>query len=204
MRSLRPDPGPKWIVAVPDQRCATSLTLVLRPHPGTESWRCPKSAEHESYRRHPRGVRALCANFPGEYWRELDRERAYPTEFVARADRGRLSRRADPGGIRRQRPADLGGGRDPGRGPRLRLQRRGLPRADVHHGHDPAARQRRAEAALSARDRHRRTAPAGLRRDRADLRHRYAGAAHHRAARGRRITSSTARRSGPRAPSIPT
>ncbi len=28
-------------------------------------------------------VRALCAGFPGEYWRELDRERAYPTAFVA-------------------------------------------------------------------------------------------------------------------------
>jgi acyl-CoA dehydrogenase len=28
-------------------------------------------------------VRALCAKFPGEYWRSLDRERAYPTEFVA-------------------------------------------------------------------------------------------------------------------------
>ena len=29
------------------------------------------------------GVRALCANFPGEYWRKLDRERTYPTGFVA-------------------------------------------------------------------------------------------------------------------------
>jgi alkylation response protein AidB-like acyl-CoA dehydrogenase len=28
------------------------------------------------------GVRALCARFPGEYWREKDRERRYPTEFV--------------------------------------------------------------------------------------------------------------------------
>src|SRR5467141_3429638 len=28
-------------------------------------------------------VRALCAKFPGEYWRGLDRERAYPGEFVA-------------------------------------------------------------------------------------------------------------------------
>jgi alkylation response protein AidB-like acyl-CoA dehydrogenase len=28
------------------------------------------------------GVRALCARFPGEYWRKLDRERAYPSEFV--------------------------------------------------------------------------------------------------------------------------
>ncbi|MFZ5668332.1 MAG: acyl-CoA dehydrogenase family protein [Pseudomonadota bacterium] len=27
-------------------------------------------------------VRRLCAGFPGEYWREKDRERAYPTEFV--------------------------------------------------------------------------------------------------------------------------
>lgn len=27
-------------------------------------------------------VRALCADFPGEYWREKDRDRAYPTEFV--------------------------------------------------------------------------------------------------------------------------
>jgi acyl-CoA dehydrogenase len=28
-------------------------------------------------------VRKLCARFPGAYWRELDRERAYPTAFVA-------------------------------------------------------------------------------------------------------------------------
>src|SRR4030088_2390107 len=27
-------------------------------------------------------VRALCAKFPGEYWRGLDRERGYPDEFV--------------------------------------------------------------------------------------------------------------------------
>jgi alkylation response protein AidB-like acyl-CoA dehydrogenase len=27
-------------------------------------------------------VAALCARFPGEYWRTLDRERAYPTDFV--------------------------------------------------------------------------------------------------------------------------
>ena len=28
-------------------------------------------------------VRALCAGFPGEYWRALDRDRAYPADFVA-------------------------------------------------------------------------------------------------------------------------
>jgi acyl-CoA dehydrogenase len=29
-----------------------------------------------------REVRKLCADFPGEYWRRLDRDRAYPTGFV--------------------------------------------------------------------------------------------------------------------------
>lgn len=27
-------------------------------------------------------VARLCADYPGEYWRKLDREMAYPTEFV--------------------------------------------------------------------------------------------------------------------------
>ena len=29
-----------------------------------------------------KAVRDLCADFPGEYWRALDRERGYPTDFV--------------------------------------------------------------------------------------------------------------------------
>ncbi|MFK7805140.1 MAG: acyl-CoA dehydrogenase family protein, partial [Anaerolineae bacterium] len=28
------------------------------------------------------GVRQLCARFPGEYWQQLDKAEAYPTEFV--------------------------------------------------------------------------------------------------------------------------
>ena len=37
-------------------------------------------------------VRKLCARFPGEYWRKLDRERGYPTEFVrALTEAGYLS-----------------------------------------------------------------------------------------------------------------
>ena len=37
-------------------------------------------------------VRALCADFPGTYWRELDRTRAYPTAFVkALTDAGFLA-----------------------------------------------------------------------------------------------------------------
>ena len=40
-------------------------------------------AEHLDHAEIREGVRALCAKFPGEYWRALDRERAYPSEFVA-------------------------------------------------------------------------------------------------------------------------
>ncbi len=40
-------------------------------------------AEHDEFADIRESVRALCAKFPGEYWRALDRERAYPTEFVA-------------------------------------------------------------------------------------------------------------------------
>src|SRR5215475_1329371 len=42
-----------------------------------------RPAEHDEYTDVRDGVRGLCAKFPGEYWRALDRDRAYPTEFVA-------------------------------------------------------------------------------------------------------------------------
>ena len=40
------------------------------------------TGRQEAYADIRESVRALCARFPGEYWRELDRERAYPTAFV--------------------------------------------------------------------------------------------------------------------------
>ncbi len=39
--------------------------------------------EHDPYADIRESVRALCAKFPGEYWRTLDRDRAYPAAFVA-------------------------------------------------------------------------------------------------------------------------
>jgi len=42
-----------------------------------------RAAEHDEFADIRTSVRALCAKFPGEYWRVLDRERAYPTEIVA-------------------------------------------------------------------------------------------------------------------------
>ena len=47
-----------------------------------------KTGDHEELRR---GVREVCADFPDEYWQELDRERRYPEEFVrAMTDSGYL------------------------------------------------------------------------------------------------------------------
>ncbi|OQW54357.1 MAG: acyl-CoA dehydrogenase [Proteobacteria bacterium SG_bin9] len=37
---------------------------------------------HDEYTDIREAVAKLCAQFPGEYWRKLDREMAYPTEFV--------------------------------------------------------------------------------------------------------------------------
>ena len=100
-------------------------------------------------------VRALCARYPGEYWRDKDRARAYPEEFVqALTDAGFLAalipERYGGSGLRHRR-----GCGDPGGNPRVGLQRRRLSRPDVHHGHGAAARLGRAEGGLPARDRER-------------------------------------------------
>ncbi len=42
-------------------------------------WMTGTAAEHLEIREE---VGKLCARFPGEYWREMDRTRAYPSEFV--------------------------------------------------------------------------------------------------------------------------
>ena len=41
-----------------------------------------RSDEGETFPEIRDSVRRLCAEFPGEYWRECDRERAYPSAFV--------------------------------------------------------------------------------------------------------------------------
>ena len=80
-------------------------------------------------------VEKLCERFPGEYWRALDRERTYSTEFVAAlTDAGYLSILV---------PEEFGGSGLPISAaaavlvgdPLRRLQRRRLPRADVYDGH---------------------------------------------------------------------
>ena len=122
----------------------------------------------EDYPELRKTVRRICQKFPGEYWRELE-ARGYPTEFVAALTEagylGALIPRntAAPG-------CRSGPLRDPRGDPRSGLHREPLPRPDVHHGHGAAARQRGAEAAYLPGIASRRTAPAGVRRDRADHR----------------------------------
>src|SRR6476620_1790560 len=47
-----------------------------------------RSHNHDDHADIREGVRALCAKFPGEYWRTLDRDRAYPTAFVSALTEG--------------------------------------------------------------------------------------------------------------------
>jgi alkylation response protein AidB-like acyl-CoA dehydrogenase len=48
--------------------------------------------QDQSYPEIREAVRRLCADFPGEYWQALDRDRAYPTQFVdALTEAGYLS-----------------------------------------------------------------------------------------------------------------
>ncbi len=77
------------------------------------------------------------------------------------------------------------------------------PCPDVHHGHDPPARLGRAEGALSAEDRIRRIAPAGLRRHRTHQRHRHHAHQHLCQARGRQIRRQRPEDLDHPAPSIP-
>ena len=142
--------------------------------------------ERSDYPEIREAVVRLCAQFPGEYWRELDRENRYPSEFVNALTEAGYLVGADPGGIRRLGAAAVGGRRDPRGGPARRLQRRRLPRPDVHDGHGAPARLAGAEAEVPARDRRRAPAAPGLRRHRADLRHRHDGAEDDGAARGQR------------------
>ena len=131
-------------------------------------------------------VRKLCERFPGEYWRRLDRERAYPAEFVAAL--------TEAGYLASLIPEEYGGAG-------LTLTAAAAVLEEIQHAgcnggachaqmyimgtllrHGSAAQKQ-----ISARHRLGRAASAGLRRDRADQRHRHQLDPHHRPARGRSL-----------------
>ncbi len=159
------------------------------------------SASHREIRI---AVRALCERFPGAYWRELDRIALLSGGFRSRTDGSWISRGAHSRRIWRQRLAALGGRGNSRRNPCVRRQRGCLSRPDVHDGHDSPSRQHRTEKEIPSRDRRRKAAVTGLRRHRTGQRHRYAKSRDDGNSRAGRITSSTVRKSGLRAPSIRT
>jgi acyl-CoA dehydrogenase len=62
--------------------------LLVKPNPAEETG----VAVDKTYPEIRDAVAKLCAQYPGEYWRRLDQEKAYPTEFVqALTDAGYLS-----------------------------------------------------------------------------------------------------------------
>ena len=131
------------------------------------------ATEHDDYADIRDAVAKLCAQFPGEYWRKLDREMAYPSAFVdALTQAGYLSVLI---------PEEYGGA-----GLKLsaaaaileEIQRAGCNGGGCHaqmytmgtllrHGSDEQ------KVEMAAEDRQRRIAAAGVRRHRADQRHRY-------------------------------
>ena len=139
---------------------------------GSPPWKIP------TRRRIPKSATPfaqLCLKFDGAYWRKLDRERGYPTEFVKALTEAGWLVDPDPRGVWRRGPRHLGRERRCWR----RSSKAGCNAAACHAqmyimGTRAAARQQGAEGALPAQDRQRRAAPAGVRRHRADQRHRHA------------------------------
>ena len=84
-------------------------------------------------------IAKLCARFPGSYWRALDREMAYPKEFVAALTQA--------GWLGALVPEEYGGSGLPLSAGAAILEEihksggecGGLPCTDVHNGHAPAS-----------------------------------------------------------------
>ena len=157
----------------------------------------------EDYPELRESVRKICEGYPGAYWRKLEAEQAYPTEFIAELTEG--------GFLASLIPEEYGGSGLPLRAAAVILEEINASGCTASQGHAQMYimgtllrhGSEEQKAALSAEDRLRRTAAAGVRRDRADHRLRHDQAQDPRGARGQRTTSSTARRCGPRAPGIP-
>jgi alkylation response protein AidB-like acyl-CoA dehydrogenase len=65
----------------------------------------PSAADTKPHPEVRQAIRALCASFPSAYWQQLDRERAYPEDFVRRL--------TDDGYLASLIPTEYGGGGAP-------------------------------------------------------------------------------------------
>src|SRR5260370_26690893 len=90
-----------------------------KPQPSLRRMENPYAPTHPEIRD---AIRQLCLKFDGAYWRELDRERGYPTAFVKAL--------TEAGWLATLIPEEYGGGgacvspppRPPAGGPRPRVQ----------------------------------------------------------------------------------
>ena len=160
--------------------------------------------EDASYPEIRESVRRLCAAFPGEYWRKLDRERAYPTAFVAAL--------TEAGFLSVLIPEEYGGsglGLAAAAAILEEIHRSGCNGGACHaqmytmgtvlrHGSEEQKRAYLPRIAIG------RAAPAGLRRDRADQRHRHDAHPDLRPPRRRRLRRQRPEDVDLAAPSTPT
>ena len=107
----------------------------------------------EDYPEIREGVRAICKNYPSEYWRKLEDSDEYAEEFVKELTAA--------GYLAAQIPEEYGGSGLPLRAGCAILEEinangchgAAVSRADVHDGHGAAPRFASAEAEISARHR---------------------------------------------------
>ena len=138
--------------------------------------------------RDSRSRRAAVCRFPGPLLARARSRARVPQGVRRRVVRRRLPGGADPRAVRRLRARHRRRERRARGDPQERLQRRRVPRADVHDGHAAEARQRGAEARVSAVDRRGHVAAAGVRRHGADERHGHDADSHDGRARRRRLS----------------
>ena len=170
---------------------------------GDQSGAATMVALGEDYPELRQSVRKICERYPGAYWRRLEAEQAYPTEFIAEL--------TESGFLASLIPEEYGGSGLPLRAAAVILEEVNASGCTASQGHaqmyimgtllrhgNEEQKQRYLPKIASGALR-----LAGVRRDRAD--HWFG---HHQAQDQARcataiITSSTARRCGPRAPGIP-
>ena len=109
-----------------------------------------------------RAIREICADFPGEYWRELDSRDAYPTEFVTALTEGGWLAVLIP-----EQYGGIGAGVVEGSIILEEINRSGGNAAACHAqmyimGHTLAPWERRAEGEIPRTDRRRRPTTTGL------------------------------------------
>ena len=153
---------------------------------GDESGEPVMLALGEDYPELRESVRKICEKYPGAYWRGLEDEQAYPTEFVNELTEG--------GFLASLIPEEYGGSGLPLRAAAVILEEINASGCTASQGHaqmyimGTLLRHGSPEqkAALSAEDRVGRIALAGVRRHRADHRLRYDKAEDPRGARRQR------------------